>query len=97
MTKLKLSDITNILVSDYPYASIVDYLRFMHRFGRGTKVLSTDPEMSEALQSDIGSTTSLKLAKLYRLGLMRREFPAAPRKKKDIVGGRKPYLYYIPK
>lgn len=91
MTKLKLSDIKYIIESDYSYAVIVDYLRFFHVFGRGTKVSAADPDLMVALQVETPAHASQKMVMLFRHRLVRREVP------KHSGAGRIAYLYYLPK
>lgn len=91
MTKLRLSDIKNVLEEDLPYSTIVDYLRFLHTFGRGTKVSALDQDLHVALKVENASYASQKLATLYQYELVRRD------KDSQSWSGRKPFLYYVPK
>ena len=91
MTKLKLSDLKNVLEEDLPYAVIVDYLRFLSAFGRGTKVSALDEDVWAALRIDTAAHASQKLAQLYMNELVRREAG------KSTIPGRKPFTYYVPK
>ena len=91
MTKLRLSDIKNVLEEDLPYSAIVDYLRFLHTFGRGTKVSSSDQDLHAALRVENAAYASQKLATLYQYELVRRD------KDSQSWSGRKPFLYYVPK
>ena len=91
MTKLRLSDIKNVLEEELPYSVIVDYLRFLHVFGRGTKVSAFDADLMVALNVDTPHYASQKMVALYRHDLVRRE------QSKDTGFGRKPFIYYAPK
>ena len=91
MTKLKLSDLKNVIEEDLPYSVIVDYLRFLHAFGRGTKVSSLDQDLMVALKVDYPSIASQKLSTLFSHELVRRE------PQKNVETGRKPFVYYVPK
>ena len=91
MTKLRLSDIKNVLEEDLPYSAIVDYLRFLHTFGRGTKVSSSDQDLHAALRVENAAYASQKLATLHSYELVRREI------QKNTEMGRRPFLYYVPK
>lgn len=91
MTKIKLSDLKNVLEEDLPYAVIVDYLRFLSAFGRGTKVSALDEDLWTALHIDSAAHASQKLATLYMNELVRREAG------KSTIPGRKPFFYYVPK
>ena len=91
MTKLRLSDLKNVLEEDLPYAVIVDYLRFLSAFGRGTKVSVLDEDLWVALHVEDPSHASQKLATLYMNELVRREAG------KSTIPGRKPFVYYVPK
>lgn len=91
MTKLKLSDIKNVIEEDLSYSVIVDYLRFLHVFGRGTKVSPTDPALLVALNVESVSHASQKMAALYSHELVRRE------QQKKIEMGRRPFVYHVPK
>ena len=91
MTRLKLSDLKNVLEEDLPYSVIVDYLRFLSVFGRGTKVSSHDEDLMVALKVDSPQYASQKMTNLYTHELVRRE----PGKITGI--GRRPLQYYVPK
>ncbi len=91
MTKLKLSDLKNILEEDLPYSIIVDYLRFLSVFGRGAKVSSFDEDLMVALRVDSPQLASQKMTNLYLNELVRRE----PSKQNGL--GRRPFQYYVPK
>ena len=91
MTKLKLSDLKNVIEEDLPYSLIVDYLRFLHAFGRGTKVSSFDEDLMVALRVDSPQNASQKMTNLYLNELVRRE----PSKQNGL--GRRPFQYYVPK
>lgn len=91
MTRLKLSDLKNVLEEDLPYSIIVDYLRFLSAFGRGTKVSSFDEDLMVALKVESPQYASQKMTNLYLNELVRRE----PGK---ITGaGRRAFQYYVPK
>jgi hypothetical protein len=91
VTKLKLSDLKNVLEEDLPYSTIVDYLRFLSAFGRGTKVSSFDEDLMVALKVESPQYASQKMTNLYLNELVRRE----PSKTTGI--GRKQFQYYVPK
>ena len=91
MTKLKLSDLKNVIEEDLPYSLIVDYLRFLHAFGRGTKVSPFDDDVMVALHVDNPQHASQKLAALYLNEFLRREVG------RSLNHGRKPFQYYAPK
>lgn len=91
MTKLKLSDLKNVLEEDLPYTVIVDYLRFLSAFGRGTKVTALDEDLMVALKVDSPAHASQKLATLYQQELLRRA------EGRSTQMGRKPFAYYAPK
>jgi hypothetical protein len=91
VTRLKLSDLKNVLEEDLPYSIIVDYLRFLSAFGRGTKVSSSDEDLMVALKVESPQYASQKMTNLYLNELVRRE----PSK---ITGaGRRAFQYYVPK
>lgn len=91
MTKLKLSDVKNILDEDLAYSTIVDYLRFLGTFGRGTKVTCFDEDLIATLRVETANNASQKMSNLYLNDLVRRE------QVKNIKHGRKPFVYYVPK
>ena len=91
MTKLKLSDLKNVIEEDLPYSLIVDYLRFLHVFGRGTKVSAFDEDLMVALHVDTPQYASQKMTNLYLNELVRRESG------RHVGLGRKPFVYYVPK
>ena len=91
MTRLKLSDLKNVLEEDLPYSIIVDYLRFLSAFGRGTKVSSFDEDLMVALKVESPQYASQKMTNLYLNELVRRESG------RHVGLGRKPFMYYVPK
>ncbi len=88
MSKLKLSQVEEIIGGDNSYATIVDYLRLVQKYGTKSKFISIDPELLDVLKCQSVSSISVKLIKLYNVGLADRSYPT-----KNISKGRIAFLY----
>jgi hypothetical protein len=73
MSKLKLSQVEAVLEGDDSYATIVDYLRLVQKYGTKIKFSAIDPQLFDILRCNSYAAVSGKLIKLYNVGLADRE------------------------
>ena len=91
MSKLKLGQVEAILEYDNSYATIVDYLRLVNKYGTKAKFLSNDLELLDVLKCSSTTAASQKLIKLYNVGLAERSAPTI--KQKKLMKSKPPFLY----
>ncbi|CAB5220057.1 hypothetical protein UFOVP237_65 [uncultured Caudovirales phage] len=89
MSKLKLYQVEAILEGNDRYATIVDYLRLVQKYGTKSTFSSVDPELLNVLRCNSNASVSGKLVRLWSVGLAERSLP----KKKSY--GKQAFLYIM--